>query len=253
MREGEEALRKSEATARALINAPTDSVFLLDLQGVILDLNETAAARIGRRKDELIGVLGDTVLPETIVRARREMIFQVIKTRTAIRFEDERNGMWFDTVAYPVIDERGTVQKIAVIARDVTDRKRIEEALRVSEERFRIVTEFAPTGFALVDNEGKTEYLNPAFTGILGYLAGDIPDAASFTKKAFPDQEYRAQILELWEQEQKTTEQQGLRSIPVRIITVRCKDGTDKKIRFRRVVLQDRRVLVAIEDNPSDY
>jgi PAS domain S-box-containing protein len=161
-REGEEALRESEATARALINAPTDSVFLLDLQGVILDLNETAAARIGRRKDELIGVVGDTVLPEKVVRARRQMIFQVIGTKKAIRFVDERDGIWYDTVAYPIFSEGGEVNKIAIIARDISDRQRIEEALRQSEGKLHAMLQSITDPMTMMDESLTIIWANDA-------------------------------------------------------------------------------------------
>lgn len=122
-KKAEEALRESEATARALMNAPTDSVILMDIQGVILALNETAALRFGKRSDELIGVLADDLLPEEIARTRRSLIAQVIEKREVVRFEDERDGKWYDTVAYPITSGTGEVIKIAIIARDITDRK----------------------------------------------------------------------------------------------------------------------------------
>jgi PAS domain S-box-containing protein len=124
----EMALRESEATARALINAPTDSVVLLDTDGVILALNENAAKRFGKRPDELIGVLPDDLLPEEVVRLRRSLISKIFKTKTMVRFEDERDGRWFDTVVYPILDQEGDVIKIAIVARDITERRNTEKA-----------------------------------------------------------------------------------------------------------------------------
>jgi len=147
----EQAMRESEATARALINAPTDSILLLDAQGVILDLNETAALRFGKRRGELIGVLADSVIPTDIARARRSMISQVYDTRSPVRFEDERNGVWYDTVAYPVIDEAGEVKKVAVIARDITNRMRTEEALRQSEGKLHAMLQSITDPMTMMD------------------------------------------------------------------------------------------------------
>jgi PAS domain-containing protein len=52
----EEALRESEETARALLNAPIDSLILIDPEGTILAINEIAAQGLGKRVDELVGV-----------------------------------------------------------------------------------------------------------------------------------------------------------------------------------------------------
>ncbi len=116
----EMALRESEATARALINAPTDSVILMDSRGIILGLNDTAASRFGRPAEELIGVLTDDLLPKDVAQSRRLMVSKIFETKTMVRFEDERDGRQFDTVAYPILNENGDVIKIAIVARDIT-------------------------------------------------------------------------------------------------------------------------------------
>jgi PAS domain S-box-containing protein len=122
-KKAEDALRESEATARVLINSPTDSVILMDTQGIILALNETAALRFGKRSDELVGMLADNLLPEEIAQSRRLLIAQVIEKKMMVRFEDERDGRCYDTVAYPILSGTGEVIKIAIIAREITDRK----------------------------------------------------------------------------------------------------------------------------------
>ncbi len=72
----ETALRESEEISRALINAPTDSVILMDSRGIILALNETAALRFGKKSNELVGVLADDLLPEELAQSRRSLISQ---------------------------------------------------------------------------------------------------------------------------------------------------------------------------------
>jgi len=116
----EMTLRESEATARALINAPTDSVILMDSRGIIMALNDTAASRFGRPPGELIGLLTDDLLPNDVAQSRRLMISKIFETKTMVRFEDERDGRRFDTVAYPILNENGDVIRIAIVARDIT-------------------------------------------------------------------------------------------------------------------------------------
>jgi len=135
-KKAEKALRESEATAHALMNAPTDSVILLDTKGIILTLNETAALRFGKRNDELVGVLVDDLLPEEVARSRRMLVAQVLEKKTMVRFVDERDGRWYDTVAYPIISGTGEVTRIAIIARDITDRKITERAFFQREQQF---------------------------------------------------------------------------------------------------------------------
>ena len=117
----EQALRDSEANARALLEAPTDSVFLIDRSGMIYACNETGARRFGKRPDELIGTVGYRTIEKEAGERRRPWVEQVFDAGRPVRFQDERQGAYFDTVIYPVFDSAGNTVRAAVIARDISD------------------------------------------------------------------------------------------------------------------------------------
>jgi PAS domain S-box-containing protein len=90
------------------------------------------------------------------------MIFQVIGTKKAIRFVDERDGIWYDTVAYPIFSEGGEVNKIAIIARDISDRQRIEEALRQSEGKLHAMLQSITDPMTMMDESLTIIWANDA-------------------------------------------------------------------------------------------
>jgi two-component system, NarL family, sensor histidine kinase ComP len=163
----EKALRESEATARALINAPTDSVLLIDNQGMILALNEIAASRFGKRSNELVGTMSYDLLPKEIAQLRRSLMAPVLEKKEMVRFMDERAGTWYDTVAYPILDETGEVKKIAIIARDITEQKTFEKRLRESEQMYKSLLEHTFDAIA-IHKEGNIVFLNDRAAKILG-------------------------------------------------------------------------------------
>ena len=126
-RQTEAALRDSEEAARGLLNAPIDSMLLLDRSGRIVDMNEMAAQNLGYSMAELINKVDvyDLFSP-TVAQARRDMTEQVFVTGVALHYEDERNGRWFDNSVYPIFDGQGQVARIAVYARDITAQKTAE-------------------------------------------------------------------------------------------------------------------------------
>jgi PAS domain S-box-containing protein len=158
----ETVLRESEATARALMNAPTDSVILTDIHRKILALNETAARRLGKKSDELVGIGVDDLLPTEVMKTRKPLIDKVIEKKTMVQFEDEWDGRWYDTVAYPVVSESGEVQKIAIISRDITERKNTAIKLRESDLRIRLILDSTEDLIIMQDPEGRYLYFNAA-------------------------------------------------------------------------------------------
>jgi PAS domain S-box-containing protein len=161
----ERALRESEQTARALLKAPTDSVLLVDRRGQIIDLNETAASKLGMPIEELVGADVYGLFPADIAAQRRMHSQKVIDSGRPVRFEETRAGMWFDTVLYPVFDASGDVIKLAVVARESTERKHMEQALQESEARWRSLVENAPDPVLTVDHDGRILFINHPILG----------------------------------------------------------------------------------------
>ena len=157
----EAALRESEGTARVLLNAPPESAFLIDANGMILTLNETAARRLGKTVDEIKGrYLGD-LISEDVMSFRLGLGEKIKTTREMIRYEEYRDGLWFDTIVYdPVFNEDGEVFRFAVHARDITRQKQAEKDILRSQKMESIG----------VLAGGIAHDFNNLLTGILGYI-----------------------------------------------------------------------------------
>jgi PAS domain-containing protein len=84
-----------------------------------------------------------------------------LEKKEMVRYEDERNGTWYDTVAYPIVKETGEVERVVIISRDITERKRSERELQESEDRYRTLVEISPDAVFLHE-EGKIIYANSA-------------------------------------------------------------------------------------------
>ena len=128
-RAGEE-LRESEATARALLDAPADMIALLNAGGRVIDANETMVRRFSQDREDVIGMNTFELLPPDIARVYSDRLHDAVDLGKPIRFEDIWEGRRYDTVLYPVRDARGAVTRVAVIARDTTEIRQAEDTLR---------------------------------------------------------------------------------------------------------------------------
>jgi len=146
----EEALRESEHTLRVLIDATQDSILLLEPDGVVVVVNETAAARLHRTPMTLAGCSAFDMLPPAVAAFRRRQVQNVARTGKPAHFEDERFGRWIDNSFYPVHNTQGQITRVAAFGRDVTERKQMEEELRKSEASYRALVRNFPDGAVLL-------------------------------------------------------------------------------------------------------
>jgi len=133
----EDVLKVREGTLRALLNAPTETAILVDLEGTILAANEVAAQRIGIPAEKLVGLGIFNYLPYSVAISRMAMAQEVINSGKPLRFQDERAGRFYDNNIYPVFNEDGNIKALAIFAKDVTETKQAEEALVLERDRLR--------------------------------------------------------------------------------------------------------------------
>ncbi len=157
----EEALRRSEERNRALLNAIPDAMVRLSRDGTYLDVSIPKGYRPFRPPEQLIGAnVRDLFAPpiaETTMRCLRE----AIDTGSTTQFEYELEVEGRRVVREARIVKSGDTEAIS-IQRDITEAKRIEQALRESESSFRALFENSPDAVFVEDLQGFVLDANPA-------------------------------------------------------------------------------------------
>jgi len=126
----EEGLREKEAAMRAILDATTEALSVIDVEGTLLMINTTFASRFNKTSEDLIGTsIYDLIAPE-LAKTRREQVNLVLRSSKPIQFEDQRGDRFVEHSLYPIFDGVGNVNKIAIYSRDITERKRAEEQHR---------------------------------------------------------------------------------------------------------------------------
>ncbi len=129
-----EALRESEGTARALLNATSEKAALLDRDRMILDINSTWAQRMGRHVSELIGRKARDLMLFGADENADRMFQAVLESMKPARFVNTLDGRVFDNQFFPIFDRDEKVKRVAVFSRDITEQKLAEMELHRSNE-----------------------------------------------------------------------------------------------------------------------
>jgi PAS domain S-box-containing protein len=170
----EEALRREAFIFENLY----DAVIITDLNGAIMNWNPAATRMFGFTKDEILNKQ-IYFLNKSESKFIEKMISSVEKDGKwtgEISFEkkDGTSGI-SETIISPFLDSRS--EKIALVSvnKDITNRKRSEEELKESEEKFRKIAENSLVGMYIIQN-GLFRYVNPRLAEITGYTAEELID-----------------------------------------------------------------------------
>ncbi|MBU1042148.1 MAG: PAS domain S-box protein [Proteobacteria bacterium] len=123
-------LRESEVRIRALFNATSDSVILMDTEGVILAINAHGAKRRGLTPEDMIGHYIYDHLSPNAAEIRRLQTREAVRTRSPRAFEEERDGLFYAINLYPILDADGVPRQLASFSRDITARKESEAMIQ---------------------------------------------------------------------------------------------------------------------------
>jgi PAS domain S-box-containing protein len=138
----EKGLQKSKETVEAILNATSDCAFLLDTGGTFVALNQPTAEALQKRTDELVGQRYFDLIPQELTDTRRPKFNEVVNTGKAVRFEDRGMKKILDHSYHPVYESDGSVERVAVFSRDITEQKKAQES-SVQKQRLAALGEMA--------------------------------------------------------------------------------------------------------------
>jgi PAS domain S-box-containing protein len=174
LKRAEEALRGSEEKHRLLVENSYDIIYTLNTEGIFTFVSPAWTELLGHPIDQVIGQPFQPFVHVDDIPVCLEFLQKVLNT------EQRQDGVvyrvkhingewrWHRTNAVPFKDEAGKVIGLQGIARDFTDRKLSEEALRESEQSSRLLIEQAPIGIGIM-HDGVLVNVNPQLLEIFGY------------------------------------------------------------------------------------
>ncbi len=175
-RRTEEALRLSEEKFSKAFRSSPDAVLLSRRRdGLLIEVNESFCRLTGYSRREALSSSSLDLGLWAEPREREKVMAELPRVREH-EFDIRTKAGAIRRVLYSgeTINIGGEECVLSII-RDITEKKRSEEALRLSEERHRSVFEISPVGICLLGLEGNLESVNPAGAAIFGYTAGELP------------------------------------------------------------------------------
>jgi PAS domain S-box-containing protein len=184
-------LDEAKRLALLTINSLPDAVFMIRQTGHIINVNDQACSCTGYSKQELQGMTIREVMPGLDIGQSRAMAGD--GPNREMRWVKELELLQRDGGTVPVevsVSEKKIygIRQYLVIARDITVRKRAEEALRESVEKYRSVYEQSAVGIARVSPDYRFIDVNQKFCDITGYTAMELSD------KTFMDITYQEDV-----------------------------------------------------------
>jgi len=178
-KKAEEALAAAHSQVQGIIDNTTAIIYAFDLEGRFVMANTTVAELLNSTPEKMIGKRRHDFMPKDDADWHEANDRQVIEAGRPLEFEEyselkDRSITWL-TTKFPLRDAQGRIYAVAGISADISERKQAEEALRQSEELFRVIFTESSVGKGIADPATKKIIkVNAAFCRITGYSEEEL-------------------------------------------------------------------------------
>lgn len=180
----EERLELEKARLDQLFESAQEAIVMADREGTVLRVNSEFSKLFGFKEDEIVG----QQLDQMIAPEEKNHAFSITKKVAqghnvafeAIRHRKDRNPVYVSVLASPIMVD-GKLEASYAIYRDITERKKAEEELRQSEEKYRAVLEQSADNIYILDVETKRVLeTNDTLRNLLGYTEEEIKELSVY-------------------------------------------------------------------------
>ncbi|HPU29708.1 MAG TPA: PAS domain S-box protein [Syntrophorhabdaceae bacterium] len=252
-------------TLEAIIEFLPDATFVVDSERKVIAWNRAIEEITGIEKKDIVGK-GDYAYAVPFYGEKRPILIDFLfeehpEIEKHYDFVKKINDTYYTEVYVPKIyngrggylwasakrlfDENGKIIGAIESVRDITEIKKIQNALKIERERLKSLLESLPIGVMLIENDGSYSYLNPEFTKMVDYTIDEIPNGREWFRKAFPDENDRKKALRLWIEDVNTLKTQ---SKVIRDMKIKDKNGNERDIQFHTTLLPTGQTLTVCED-----
>jgi len=152
----EQAVRESDARVRAVLNASSDVIFLLGMDGKILAANQAFASLVQKDLDEIFGSSVYEYLPAEMAETRRERLRTIAENGQPLRFQSEQRDRIILESLYPIFGTEGRVTGVAIFGLDLTEQIQLAQDLRRSEAMLRTIAANFPHSYISIIEKDLT-------------------------------------------------------------------------------------------------
>ncbi|WP_322997303.1 EAL domain-containing protein [Castellaniella sp.] len=227
-----QALEHSEERFRAVFNQAAIGVSLTDVRtGRLVRVNQRYASIMGYTAAELLHCSFQALThPDDLKEDLRWMArlqageipeFQLEKRM----LHKDGHDIWVELTVSPILQAGAAPDYHVAVIQDVTERRRMQDALRDSEHHLRTLLDHLPVGVCLVDAQQQIVFRNQQFLQICGYDIQDMPDVRAWWMLTIPDSHDRREIRRSWERQWRPDAKVGETRAHLETLIL-CKDAT---------------------------
>ena len=192
----------SDKRMQDIIDYAPVAIYVKDVDGHFTFLNKKVADLHQMSREEIIGKTLHDILPKDIADKIRKNDLEVIKSEKATKYDEsapqEDGNRHYMSTKFPLFDDNGKVFAVGGISTDITERVRMDESLRLSQQRLLLYREQSPLGIIEWNTNFEIVNWNPAAQRIFGYTEEDAL-GPYITENILPES-VREEVKNIWDE-----------------------------------------------------
>lgn len=246
----EKNLQESEVKFRQAFATNPDAITITrHSDGMYVSVNSGFTQIFGHTEVETLGKTPLEINMWHNPEDRKKFVHELKEKGVVENFEARlctKDGTIKDTLVSAIILEFDGEPHVLSTTKDITQRKLAEEALRESEEKFRILIESIPLPVTYVSLLGEITFRNDRFQQVLGYTHEEVPTVKEWWAKAYPDETYRQQVIKNWDRAVENAIKTNTDIEPIEY-NITCKDGIERTFIVSGIIIDDNLLITFID------